>query len=174
MAGEPFYCLGQIAKPHGNKGHLLVNLDTGNPTDLDRITLLYLDLDGEMVPFATETLEVRNNGKAVLRLEDVITVDDAERFAGKKIFIPVSALPEPSDNKFYFHEVTGFTVCDKQLGAIGTVAGVLEMQYQSLLQVKDREKEILIPIVEAIVRKIDRKKRIIYIDAPGGLIGLYR
>ena len=174
MASEPFYYLGKILKPHGNKGHLLVQLVSAHPPDIEKIASVHLDLDGEMIPFFAEVLEIRNNGRAVIHLEDVTSVDEAGSFSERKIFIPSSLLPEPAGNKFYSGEIIGFTVSDKSFGVIGTVEEVVEMPVQSLLRVRDEKIEILIPIVEAIVRKIDRKKRIIHIDAPEGLIGIYR
>ncbi|MEI6457138.1 MAG: ribosome maturation factor RimM [bacterium] len=173
MAGDPFYCLGKILKPHGNKGHLLVHLDVGNPGDYENIRSVYVDLDGERIPYLAEVLEIRNNGNAILRFEDITTIGEAEPLTGKKLYLPVAVLPVLDENQFYFHEVTGFTVIDKTLGAIGIVGSVIEMQYQSLLQVKHQDREILIPLVDEIVKTIDRETRTILIEAPDGLIGIY-
>jgi len=50
---------------------------------------------------------------------------------------------------------------------------VLDNHQQALLQVRFGEKEILIPAVDQIMKEIDRKKKIIYIEAPDGLIEIY-
>lgn len=174
MAGDPLYYLGKTIKPHGNAGHLLVQLDAESLGDPKEIRSLYLDLDGELVPFLIEFLELRANGRAVIRFEDLNSVEEAKPLTGKEIFVSSSFLPNPSENGFHSQEVTGYSVVDKQQGMIGVVDKVIKMQYQSLLQIRNENNEILIPIVDAIVKRVDRKKRTIFIEAPEGLIGIYR
>jgi len=174
MTSDPFHYLGKIIKPNGNKGYVLIELDTDFPGDLHTINSVHLELDGEMIPFQTEFQEIRNNGKAVVRLIDCNSVEEAGALAGKKIFITSSLFPKLDDDHLFFQEIIGYTVTDKKLGKIGIVGGVLEMQYQSLLKVVDEKNEILIPMVPEILTSIDRNLLTIFIDAPEGLIGIYR
>jgi 16S rRNA processing protein RimM len=44
---------------------------------------------------------------------------------------------------------------------------------QSIFVIKYKERQILIPINEEIIKEIDRKNKSIYISAPNGLIDLY-
>ena len=62
---------------------------------------------------------------------------------------------------------------DNQHGNIGKVEYVLDLPQQSLMQIVFGEKEILIPIVDEIVLKVDRRKKEIHILAPEGLIEIY-
>jgi 16S rRNA processing protein RimM len=82
-------------------------------------------------------------------------------------------LPPLTGNRFYYHEVKGYTVMDKNFGNAGIVEEVLEYPHQAVLRVLLRNKEILIPITDDIVLDVDREKRIIHTEAPEGLIELY-
>ena len=62
---------------------------------------------------------------------------------------------------------------DQNHGNIGVIGDILELPHQSLFQVQHGEKEILIPIVDDIIQKVDRKKKVLMIEAPAGLIEIY-
>lgn len=173
MNRDDFYYLGKILKPHGNKGHVLVLLDVDDPDDYAGLDTVYLDLHGERVPFFIESFELKHNRKAALRFEDFTSPEDAEALKGLEMYLPAKALPKLKGNRFYYHEIKGFRVNDMKYGEIGVVREVLEMPQQPLLQVMHGGKEILIPVVDEIIRKIDRRRRILTIDAPEGLIGIY-
>ncbi len=173
MEKDEFYYLGKILKTYGNHGHLLVLLDVDDPDRYRSVDMVFLDIHKEKIPFFIESLELKPGQKAVVKFLDVNTVVDAEAFRQLELFLPVSALPKLRGNKFYHHEVKGFKVVDERLGEIGQVDRILEMPVQPLFRILKGEKEILVPVVDEIIRKVDRKRRTIFIAAPEGLIDLY-
>ncbi len=173
MKKEDFYYLGKIIRTHGNKGEVLVHFDVDDAASYRKLESVYLDLRGERIPFFIARLELLHNRKAVVRFQDFDSQEDAESLRGLEMYLPADRLPKLKGRQFYFHEITGFGVIDSRRGNIGTVAGVLEMPQQALLQVKQGDKEILIPAVDAIILKVNRTRRILEIDAPDGLIELY-
>ncbi len=82
-------------------------------------------------------------------------------------------LPKLTGNKFYYHEVIGWQVIDKEKGDIGTIASVIDYPAQALFQIMKNDKEILIPIIDQVIKKVDRDKKTMHIEAPNGLIDLY-
>lgn len=173
MHTEDFYYLGRILKTFGNKGHLLVKLEVDDPGEYLETESVFLDLHGERIPFFIEELELKHNNKAVLRFQDVDSLQDAEIFAGIEMYLPANTLPKLTGNRFYFHEIKGFRVTDSQHGDIGVIEDVLELPHQSLFQVRFGEKEILIPVVDEIILNVDRDQRMLTIEAPEGLIEIY-
>jgi len=173
MNKEDFFYLGRILKSHGNKGHVLVLFDVDNPENYAGLDAVYLDLHGERVPFVIESLELKHNRKAAVRFEDFGSPDDAEALAGFEMYLPSDALPKLSGKKFYYHEIKGFRVNDLNHGEIGIVKDVLELPHQSLLQVMHGDREVLIPIVDEVIRKVDRRCKTLTIKAPDGLIEIY-
>ena len=75
--------------------------------------------------------------------------------------------------KFYYHEIIGYKVVDSNYGPIGSIEKVNDKPTQSIFVIKYKERQILIPINEEIIKEIDRKNKSIYISAPNGLIDLY-
>jgi len=173
MNQKDFYFLGRILKTHGNKGQVMVHLDVDDPDTYSRLESVFLDLHGERIPFFIRSVEMKHNRKAVFQFQDFDTLEDAESLQGLEMYLPIAELPALKGNQFYFHEITGFGVVDKNHGNIGIVEDILELPHQSLFQVRFGEKEILIPIVDEIILKVDRKKKLLMVEAPPGLIEIY-
>ena len=173
MNKDDFYYLGKILKTQGNKGQVMVHLDVDDPESYQKTESVYLDLHGERIPFFIASLELKHNRKAVVHFQDFDTLEDAESLQGLEIYLPITELPALKGNRFYYHEIIGFQVVDQNHGNIGTIDDILELPHQSLFQIRHGEKEILIPIVDQIIHKVDRKKKILIIEAPAGLIEIY-
>ena len=86
---------------------------------------------------------------------------------------PLSQLPPLDGNRFYFHEVIGFTVIDERLGEIGTCQDFLEVSNNPIMQVNHNGTEILIPASQQFVTKVDRENRILHVSTPEGLVEIY-
>ena len=92
---------------------------------------------------------------------------------GLTLYLPLTFLPKLEGNKFYFHEVIGFTIQDSVHGDIGTIQSVNDTTAQALFEVLKGEKQLLIPINDDIITKVDRENKTIEVTTPDGLVALY-
>ena len=76
--------------------------------------------------------------------------------------------------QFYFHEVIGFTLTDVNQGVIGTIESINDSTAQALFIVEGKDGQVLIPMVDDFIRKIDRKNREVVVETPEGLIDINR
>jgi 16S rRNA processing protein RimM len=173
MDKDDFFYLGKVLKTYGSKGHLLIFLDVDDPVRYENIKTVFIGIENDRIPYGIEELELRQKNSAKIRFEDVHSAEDAEIFPGRELYLPVSMLPPLKGKKFYYHEVIGFTVFDKKHGNIGTVASILDLPQQLLMQIRHGSKEILIPLVDKVLVKVDRPKKELHINAPEGLIEIY-
>jgi len=173
MNKDDFYYLGKILKPYGNKGQLQVHLDVDEPETYTTLESVFLDLHGERVPFFIDSLELRGSQKAIIHFKEVGSIEEATVFSGLEMYLPLGQLPPLKGNQFYHHEIIGFSVIDEKHGNIGAIENILEYPNQSLFQIRFGEKEILVPVVDAVIKHLDRKNRTLEIKAPDGLIELY-
>ncbi len=173
MKPDEFYYFGKILKRHGNQGHLIVLLEVDDAGDYETIESVYVDVAHERIPFFIDSVEVVDKKKLILRFQDVSTAEHADVFTGKELYLPLSSLPKLDGNRFYFHEVKGFKVVDEKYGDIGFIEDVLDLPQQALFQIRHQGKEILIPVVDEVILKVDRKAQTMHIRAPEGLIELY-
>ncbi len=172
MNKNDFFYLGRIVKAYGKKGELNVVLDTDKPENYKDLKSVFLDLKGNLIPYFIEKIQIKNN-KAIIKLKDVLTPEIAEMFVNAEIFLPLDQLPKLTGNKFYYHDIIGYTIIDKTYGSIGKVEKVLDLPQQAILQIKYKNKEILVPITDEIIKIVDRNNKQIKIEAPKGLIEIY-
>jgi 16S rRNA processing protein RimM len=172
MNKNDFFYLGRIVKAYGKKGELNVVFDTDKPENYKDLKSVFLDLKGNLIPYFIEKIQIKNN-KAIIKLKDVLTPEIAEMFVNAEIFLPLDQLPKLTGNKFYYHDIIGYTIIDKTYGSIGKVEKVLDLPQQAILQIKYKNKEILVPITDEIIKIVDRNNKQIKIEAPEGLIEIY-
>ena len=80
---------------------------------------------------------------------------------------------ELDESNFYDHEVIGFEVEDVVKGEIGKVTAIADLKQNPLLVIEFKDKEILLPIFDGLIVKVDRKLKRLKVKAPDGLIDLY-
>jgi 16S rRNA processing protein RimM len=171
METKDCYCLGRITKPWGVKGQLMLFLDVDTPEDYLGLDSAFVDVKGKLLPYFFH-IDQLNGNKAVATFED-ITAEQAAALVGHELYLPLDLLPKLTGNQFYFHEVVGFRVVDSRHGDIGSIAKVIEYPAQPLFQIMKNGVEVLIPVIDEVIEKVDRENKTIFITAPNGLIELY-
>ncbi|MBL1280954.1 MAG: 16S rRNA processing protein RimM [Fluviicola sp.] len=173
MNKKDCFHLGRIAKLHGFKGEVSLFLDVTNPEDYVSLDAIFIDLDDYLTPFFIESFKLKNKGFAAMKLEGVTDENAAKLLLRKEVYLPAQILPELEGLNFYDHEVVGFAVIDEKAGNVGVIEQVVDLKVNPLLQITKDGKEILIPLLKDLVKKVDRKKKELHILAPEGLIDLY-
>mgnify|MGYP001828981242 FL=1 len=67
----------------------------------------------------------------------------------------------------------GFQIIDLESGPVGVVSSVNDTTNQALFVVDANGTEVLIPINDEFIRKVDRENKQISVQLPPGLIDLY-
>ena len=165
--------LGYIAKLHGYKGGVSLFLDVTNPEDYRDLDAIFIDINNHLTPFFIEDMRMSTKGFAVVKLEGLDDEINARKLLRKSVYLPAQILPELSGVNFYDHEVVGFKVIDEAHGDIGIMEQVIDLKVNPLLQIDKDGTEILVPLIDGIVKKVDREKKELHILAPAGLIDLY-
>jgi len=163
--------VGRVARAHGNRGQVIVNLDTDFPEARFAVgQVLHVGI-GERVE-ARRLESVRfHQGRPVIALEGVDSMNAAEALAGAELKIPAADLTPLPEGTFYHHDLVGCEVRDRSAHAIGRVTGVEGTMERSRLVVEDaRGREVLIPMVAEICVKVDPTSRVIVVDPPEGLL----
>ena len=173
MTKDECLLLGKIVKKYSFKGELLIKLDTDEPDLYENLDALFVDVRGNLIPFFTESSQLHKSELLRVKFEDVDTEADADALIKSECYLPLSTLPELDDDKFYFHEIIGFTVEDKNFGTVGTIKGVNDSTAQSLFEIDRNGIEILIPMNDEFISKVDKQNKTIFVNTPEGLIDLY-
>lgn len=171
MTKDECYQLGKITKPFGYRGQVVFFLDVDSPEDYSGLDSVFVEVKNTLIPYFIKEININGN-KAIVTFEDV-SAEEAQALVGCQLFLPLEVLPKLDGNRFYYHEVIGWQVVDSEKGNIGSIASVIDYPAQALFQVMKNDKEILIPIIDPVIKKVDREEKVMYITAPNGLIDLY-
>ena len=173
MRKEDCFYLGKIAKKFSFKGEVLIYLDTDEPELYENMESVLVEFNKNLVPFFIENSSLHKNDFLRVQFEDVDTEEEADSILNCEVYLPLNMLPKLSGNKFYFHEVIGFEIEDKRLGVFGKIVSINDSSAQPLFEVINGNVEILIPMIDQFLVKIDRENKKVIMDLPEGLVEMY-
>ena len=173
MTIKDCFFLGKIVKKYSFKGELLAKLDTDEPAIYENLDAIFIDLNSTLVPFFVEKSQLHKSNLLRLKFDDINNEEDAEALLKSDLYLPLDLLPKLEGDKFYFHEIINFQLVDENFGHVGIVKGVNDSTAQALFEVDRDGIEILIPINDDFIKKIDRVNKNITVNTPEGLIELY-
>jgi 16S rRNA processing protein RimM len=173
MRIEDCFVLGSITRTHGNKGGLVLVLETDQADQYKKLESVLLNINEELIPFFIKSLAVLKQDQFLITLEE-IGQDEARQLLGTEVYLPLTHLPKLSGKQFYYHEVAGFTAIDKTAGTIGTIDYVLERAVQPVFVIAQGETEFYVPAIDEFIIEINRSKKEVHLDCPEGLLDIYR
>ncbi|MGE5942885.1 MAG: ribosome maturation factor RimM [Flavobacteriales bacterium] len=173
MKKEDCFYLGKIVRKYSFNGELLIKLDTDEPELYENLDAMFVDVRGTFIPFFIKHSQLHKSDLLRVQFEDVTNEADADALIKSEVYLPLELLPKLEGNKFYFHEVIGFTMEDKNYGKVGIIKSINDTTVQALFEVENDGKEILIPMNDEFIVEVNRKTKTIIVDTPEGLIDLY-
>lgn len=173
MTKEECFYLGRIVSKFSFKGEVLIKLDTDEPESYLEMESVFVEYDNNLVPFFIEKSSLQKSNLLRVKFEEVDSEEDAEDLMKCDLYLPLNLLPELSEDQFYFHEIIGFKVEDELYGTVGTLTGVNDTTSQALFEIEKDGKQVLIPMNDQFLLKVDKKNKTIHVKTPEGLIDLY-
>nr|WP_298989042.1 ribosome maturation factor RimM [uncultured Polaribacter sp.] len=173
MRKEDCFYLGKIVRKHSFKGEVVIKLDTDEPELYKNMESVYVELGNNLVPFFIDKSSLHKGNQLRVQFEDVYSEEEADSILKSDVYLPLTLLPKLEGDKFYYHEVIGFSVFDSNFGEVGTVIHINDKAAQPLFEIDREGKTIFIPMIDDFIKKVDRKNNQIQVETPAGLIELY-
>lgn len=128
-------------------------------------------------PGELQVTEVREQGEHIVVTTPAVTDRDvAQALAGWRVFVARSSFPPPDEGEFYWIDLIGLDVVNREGVALGRVNGLIETGPHCVLKVQpapaaapgpadaEATEERLIPFVDAYVDSVDLPGRLISVD----------
>jgi 16S rRNA processing protein RimM len=124
-------------------------------------------------PTMLQVSEAREQGEFIVATTPGVTDRDvAQALAGWRVFVARSSFPRPDDGEFYWIDLIGLHVVNREGVALGSVSGLIETGPHCVLKVQplsaqtgaEAPEERLIPFVDAYVDAVDLPGRLISVD----------
>lgn len=170
MNWDDMVLVGIVARTHGNRGEVIVNLHTDFAEARFRpgATLMAQRVGETPQPIALTSVRF-HQGRPILGLAGIDSISAAEGFAGAELRIPATAQAPLPEGFYYHHQLEGCEVVTADGQTVGQVARVEGGQAQSRLVVRSGRGEVLIPLAVEICR-VDVSARRIIVTPPEGLL----
>ena len=165
---EEVYKIGRLGKPHGVKGEISMQMDDDvfDRVDAD---FLVLRVDGILVPFYMEEYRFRTDTTALVKFEDVDTVEQARELTNSDVFF-LRRLAENQEEDYTWAYFVGFDLIDTQTGrTVGRIAAVDDATVNVLFELEDGR---LLPAAEELMTQVDHETKQIHMTLPDGLLDL--
>ena len=161
--------IAQILKSNGNDGELVLGFRDIYPEDIDLKEPVFIIFDGLPVPFFFEDFRLRGNSKAVARLTGISTPEDVAEVTGKAIYADWEEPDELSLEQDGLEALVGWRVLDGN-SEIGTVTSFVDIPENPCIEVRTQGGELMIPLHDDLVTKINQKTRTLRMTLPSGLL----
>jgi 16S rRNA processing protein RimM len=164
--------VGRIAKAHGIRGELAVDVRTDSPEQRFAVgAVVTTQLRDGSKRDLTIAAAREHSGRLLVRFEEVLTRDVAETLRGALLLVDTAALPPTGDpDEFYDHELTGLRAELTDGTVVGKVVEVVHSPAGELLELNVEGREVLVPFVTAIVPTVDVAGGRVVLDPPDGLL----
>jgi len=167
-----YFKIGKFIAVHGLKGELLLKHSFGKKTSLKGLQAIFIEEKKDsFIPWFVEFAKIKNEEETYIKLEGIDTREAAIKLAQKEIW-----LPEADFKKFAAKSapagLLGYAVINEKEN-IGEILEVIEQPHQLLCRIEINSKEVLIPLNENTIDKIDHKKKQVLVKLPEGLLEIY-
>lgn len=158
------YLVGKIVGTHGIKGELKVKSDTSF-NRFEKGNKLYIEKTEEV----TITSCRKHKGMELITINGLNNINDVLSYVNKDIYVPHDR-SELDEGEYYYEELIGLDCYDSKDNYIGPIIDLQEVPQGLILEIKGKEKTILVPFVEAFIDGIDLEENKLYINEIEGLL----
>jgi 16S rRNA processing protein RimM len=167
-----YFKIGKLVGTFGYKGELILKHSLGKKTSLKGLTALFVEeRKGAFLPWFIEATRIKSEEEIYLKLQGIDVKEQAHRLTQKEVWLP------EEDFKKYAAKASPINLLGYQImeegKALGTILEVIEQPHQLLCKIEIREKEVLIPLHEETILKVDNKKKQVIVELPEGLLDIY-
>ncbi|MDG5470266.1 ribosome maturation factor RimM [Jeotgalibacillus sp. ET6] len=168
-----WFNVGKIVNTHGIRGEVRVISRTDFPDErYVPGNVLFLFKDGQQ---DAKELIIKSHRKHknfdLLTFEGFDNVNEVEPFKEGMLKISEDQLTSLDENEFYYHEIVGCHVWTDEQVELGVIKEILSPGANDVWVVQTHEgKELLIPYIESVVKKVDVSSKQVIITVMEGLL----
>jgi len=167
-----YFKIGKLAATFGTNGQLILRHHLGKKTSLNGLKVFFIEeTTNSFLPYFISSTKIKNDTEIFVSVEGIDSKEKARALLKKEVW-----LDEPAFKKFAAKtspiSFLGFTIIDNKK-ELGEVLEVVEQPHQVLCRIVMDGKEVLVPVHENSLEKIDTKNRKLYVNLPEGLLDVY-
>lgn len=167
------YCsIGKLVATFGVKGELVLRHHLGKKSSLKGLETLFIEIKKEeLLPYFIESTKIKNEEEIYIKFDGLDTREAALKLVQKQVWLTEEE----------FHRYARSTAPISFLGYhilhndtdLGEILEIIEQPHQLLCRIDLNGKEALIPIHQDSLLKVDKRKKLLVVDLPDGLLEVF-
>ncbi len=151
---------------------MIVQHHLGNKIAVAKIKVIFLEQKkDELLPYFVENARKKGEDDLFLKLEGINSKESASKFMRREVWM------KEEEVQIHTHKNNpigwvGYHIMDKG-NDLGSILEIIEQPHQVLCRLEIDGKEVLIPINDQTLEKIDHKTRRLLLNLPDGLLEIY-
>lgn len=167
-----YLSIGKLAGAHGLNGELLLRHELGKKSSLKGLPAVFTEEKKDsFLPWFIEAVKIKSDAEVYIKLEGVNSREAALQLAQKKLWVPeadfkkLAAKAAPAN-------LLGYTIINGK-ESLGEILELIEQPHQLLCRLEIEGKEVLIPLHEGTLQKVDHIRKQVLVELPEGLLDIY-
>lgn len=166
-----YYRVGKIINTHGIKGEVRVadETDFAKERFAAGATLYLADHDGQ----ADQSLTVESarpfKGTWLVKFKGYDNINDVLSFKGRELLVSGDDLQDLPAGRYYYHQIIGLIAVTTEGRKLGPITEIMPGANDVWVVKKADGKEILLPVIKQVIKKVDLDKGIVTVEMMEGL-----
>ena len=178
LSKEDFEFVGTLGRAHGIQGEVSAKLSvdlSGLWEGVDTSLFLMLEEQGLLIPYRVLKLRAKGDEIDLVTFSGITTKEEAEALTGRPVWLDRDYLSdEEAEELFELQHYVGYELYDASSDAsIGVIEEIDDSTLNTLLRVRTHsDEELVLPISEELVDRLDIAEHRLYLHIPAGLLEL--
>ncbi len=167
---QEYFEIGQIVNHFGIKGMLKVNPFTDDISQFKTLGTVLLEKNGELLEMKIEEVKSSKN-QILLKLKGIETIEEAEKYRNCYLKIARGKAKNLPKNTYFIADLIGLSVYTEEGILLGKVEDIYNSGASDIYVVRgELGKQILLPAIREVIKKIDLEQEKIVVHLLKGLI----
>lgn len=164
-----FLEIGKIINTHGLKGEVKISVWTDSPDDFENLKYALTKQNGEEKQLNISGIKYQKNN-IIVKFREINSIEEAQNYKNAVLYVPKSELGELPENVYYIADLIDSEVFSETGEKIGVLWDIFSTGSNDVYDIKrENAKNLLVPIIEGVVKSVDTDNKKIVIKIPEGL-----
>ncbi|MET0635901.1 MAG: ribosome maturation factor RimM [Chitinophagaceae bacterium] len=167
-----YFRLGKLVASFGLKGELILSHNLGKKSSLKGLQAVFTeDKKNSFLPWFIESARIKSDNEIYIKLETIDTKESAMRMTRKELWLPETEFKKYAAKSAPV-SLLGYMIFDGK-DQLGEILEIIEQPHQVLCRIEMQGREVLIPLHDETLDKVDHKNKKVVATLPEGLLDIY-
>jgi 16S rRNA processing protein RimM len=158
-----YFKIGKLVASFGVKGELILKHSLGKKSSLKGLQAIFIEEKKEaFIPWFIATTRIKTDDEIYVQLEGIDNREAAIKLTQKEVWIPEEEFKKHASKSSPL-SLLGFSIINDGKD-LGPVIELIEQPHQMLCRLEIDGKEVLIPLNEQTLQKVDKKARQVFVQ----------